>query len=312
MKNKIWSFLTFSLILLLITGCSSGSTNASKKKDKQVFAVSFYTLNNPHWIEWSKGLKDTIEKHGDQLIITDGQDNLSKQVSDIEDLVTQQVDLIFVAPADSSGIKPALETAHSADIPVVVIDIPVKDKELVTSTVSTDNYLAGQLLAKEMIKETKGKANVGLIDYSVIDTAVQRSNGFFKVIKKKPGIKVIARQEGMASTELGMKVMENFLQSNPEINTVFASNDMTGLGASRAVEAAKRKDIKIFSVDGSKDALRAIKEGRLTGTAGQFPYKMGTVAAKTAFKIKNGEKVEKWIKVPPKWINKANVDEYLK
>lgn len=311
MKKKFNSIILF-LFFLLLVGCSSNSTNSSNSKEELIFGASFYSMNNPHWIDWSKGLTEATEKKGDKLIITDAQDDLGKQIADVEDLVTQKVDAIFIAPYDSKGIKPALEAAKEANIPVVIMDIPVEDENLVTATVSTDNYLAGKILGEKMVEEMGGHAKVGLIDYSIVNTAVQRTKGFFDVMKNNPDMQIVARQEGMASTELGMEVMEGFLQSNPEINAVFASNDMSGLGAVSAVEAAKRSNIKIFSVDGNRDALKAIKEGKLTGTAAQFPRKMGNIAVENAYKIIAGENIEKWTKVKPVWVNKSNVNEYLK
>lgn len=332
MKKKFFIVTVVLSLFLLMTGCGSNSTESSsspsaspsasapsptstdkaKTSKKHVFGASFNTMNNPHWVDWSEGLKSVIEKKGDKLVITDAENNIGKQVSDVEDLVTQKVDAIFIAPADSKGIKPALETAKSANIPVIIMDVTVADDNLVTATVATDNYIAGKILGEALIKELNGKAKVGLIDYSVVNAVVDRTNGFFDAIKGSPDIKVVARQEGLGQTDLGNSVMENFLQSNPEINAVFAVNDLSALGARSAIEAAKRTDIKIFSVDGSQNGIKAIKEGKLVGTSAQFPFKMGTIAAENVYKVIAGEKVDKLIKVPSEWIDKSNFEKFLK
>ncbi|WP_416435100.1 sugar ABC transporter substrate-binding protein [Priestia megaterium] len=311
MKRKIGFLLIPLSILLFITGCTSKETNSQNKKEF-IFGASFNTMNNPHWIKWSEGLTKVVKNKGDKLIIMDAQDNISKQVSDVEDLVTQQVDAIFIAPADSQGIKPALEAAQKAKIPVIIMDVPVKDKNLVKATIATDNYLAGQLLAKAMIKQMNGHAKIGIIDYSTVNAVVERTNGFLGEIKKNPNMKVVSRQEGLGTNELGMKVMESFLQSDPDMNAVFAVNDLSGLGASAAIKAANRNDIKVFGIDGSEDGFKAIKNGELIGTSAQFPYKMGTIAAKTAYKIILKEKYERVTKVPAVWVDKSNVEKYLK
>jgi len=324
MKSK-WTAIVFVLCFcLLLAACggntatnagtaSAGSGSASGSNSKQlVFGASFMTMNNPHFIDWTEGLKSIIEAKGDKLVVTDAQLNISKQISDVEDLVQQRVDLILIAPADSKGVKPALEAANKANIPVIIMDIPAEDEDLVTATVSTDNYHAGYLLGEAMVREMGGEANVGLIDYSVLQAVVDRTDGFFDAIKNAPGIKVVARQDAQASTESALPVMENFLQSNPEINAVFAINDPSAMGALSAIEAAQRTDIKIFSIDGSQDAIKLIREGRIVGTSAQFPVKMGTIAAEMAYKILAGETVEKTVKVPSEWIDQSNYEKFLK
>ncbi len=87
--------------------------------------------------------------------------------------------------------------------------------------------------------------------------------------------------------------MENFLQSNPEINAVFTINDPSAVGALAAIEAAKRTDIKIYSIDGSQDAIKLIKDNKIVGTSAQFPVKMGQTAGDLVYKVINGEKFEK-------------------
>jgi len=315
-------FAVATALCLAIAGCGGGAGGAGSDgseastegggDDKLVFGASFMTMNNPHFIDWSEGLASVIEERGDELIVADAQLNISKQVADVEDLAQQNVDAIFIAPVDSKGIKPALEAAKQAGIPVIIMDIPAEDEELVTATVSTDNFEAGKLLGEAMIREMGGSANVGLIDFSVVQAVVDRTDGFFEAVKDAPGIKVVARQDAQASTESALPVMENFLQSNPEINAVFAINDPSAMGALSAIEAAQRTDIKIFSIDGSQDGIQLVKDGKIVGTSAQFPFKMGTIAAETAYQVVSGESVEKTIKVPSEWIDASNYEQFLK
>ncbi len=106
--------------------------------------------------------------------------------------------------------------------------------------------------------------------------------------------------------------MENFLQSNPEINAVFTINDPSAVGALAAIEAAKRTDIKIYSIDGSQDAIKLIKDNKIVGTSAQFPVKMGQTAGDLVYKVINGEKFEKSVKVESVFIDQSNYQQYLK
>lgn len=317
-KYKILKLFAVIPVLVIIITLSVScypleEKNSGSEKRHYTFGCSYMTLNNPHFIEWSKGLKSVFELNGDILVEADSQLNLSKQISDIEDLVQQRCDLIFVSCVDSKGIKPALLTAKKAGIPIIVIDIPIEpeDDDLVVSTVCTNNLMAGKLAGEACVKAMSGKANIAIIDWDVIRSVVDRDNGFLEAIKPYPDMKVVVRQNASASTESALPVMENFLQSNPEINAVFCINDPTALGALAACEASKRTDIKIFSVDGSQDGIKLTKQGRIAGTSAQFPREMGIISAERAYKVLKGEKVEKITQIDSVWINSITADNYI-
>ncbi|WP_053376490.1 sugar ABC transporter substrate-binding protein [Paenibacillus sp. FJAT-27812] len=310
--------LAMVLTMATVSACGGNTQNTadsagSNGTKKHVFAASYFTLNNPHFIDWSKGLKsEIVDKHGDKLIEVDAQLDINKQISDVEDFIQQKVDAIFIAPVDSKGIKTALISAQKANIPVIIMDVPPQDIELITALVTTDNFMAGKVLGEAMVKNTDGKANVAIIDWSVVQAVVDRTDGFSAAVKDAPGIKVVARQDGKASTESALPIMENFLQSNPEINTVFTINDPSAVGALAAIEAAKRTDIKIYSIDGSQDVLKLIQDKKIVGTSAQFPVKMGEVAGALVYKILNKESFEKWVKVESVFVDESNLQQYLK
>ncbi len=237
----------------------------------RTFGASYFTLNNPHFLDWRDGLNAVFEPKGDTLINADAQLDINKQFSDVEDMIQQGVDAIFIAPADSKAIKTALLSAQTANIPVFIMDVPVEDEELVVSTIATNNFMAGQVLGEALVKDFDGKAKVGLLDWPVVKAVTDRTDGFFSVVDKYPGIEVVARQDGKASTEGSLPVMENFLQSNPEIQAVFCINDPSCMGALAAIEAAGRTDIKLYSIDGSADGIKLTCEGKFQGTSAQFP-----------------------------------------
>ena len=307
--------LMIALVLAIVTTSACGKTeNTSGSTEKnRVFAASYFTMNNPHFIDWGKGLRsEIVDKHGDELIEADAQLDINKQISDIEDFIQQQVDAIFIAPVDSKGIKTALLSAKEANIPVIIMDVPPEDTDLVTAMVTTDNFMAGKVLGEALVKNTNGKGNVAIIDWSVVQAVVDRTSGFESAIKDSPGIKIVARQDGKASTESALPIMENFLQSNPEIDTVFTINDPSAVGALAAIEAAKRNDIKIYSIDGSQEAMKLIKDKKIVGSSAQFPVKMGQVAGDLVYKILKKEDFEKWVKVESLFVDQSNYEKYIK
>lgn len=327
-KSRIISLvLVGALTVAAFSGCAkaepSGGGNTEKaespkaeneKQDKQkVFAASYFTLNNTHFIEWSEGLREIIEKNGDKLIDLDAQLDINKQISDIEDVLQQGIDAIFVAPVDSEGIKTAYLSCEKANVPVINIDVPIADDLAAHCAfqVTTDNVMAGKVLGQAMAENTGGQAKVGIIDWSINKAVTDRTQGFEEVIKDYPGIEVVARQDASASVESSIPVMEAFLQSNPEITAVFGINDPSCQGALSAIQAANVNGIGIYSIDGSPDGLQLVKEGKFVGTSAQFPHKMGTIAAENAYQFLDGKDIEKTIAVESVFVDKNNVDEFL-
>lgn len=325
-KNLLSALLVFTMFtVLVLSGCSSKpsdeaedtaqatETEKTEEKEQRVFAASYFTVNNVHFIEWGEGLKEIIEANGDKLIELDAQLDINKQISDIEDVLQQDVDAIFVAPVDSEGIETAYLSCEKAGVPVINIDVPIADDlaEHCAFQVTTDNVMAGRVLGEGMVEETGGEAKVALIDWSINKAVTDRTQGFEEAIADYPGIEIVARQDASASVESAIPVMETMLQAHPEITAVFGINDPTCEGALSAIEAANAKGIGIYSIDGSPDGLQLVKEGKFVGTSVQFPRKMGNVAAETAYKFLNGEEVEKVTQVESVFATKDNVDEYL-
>lgn len=280
-------------------------------KKRLKFGATYMNMNNPFFIKLNEGIKQVVEDQNGKLIALDSQLEIDKQISQVEDLIMQRVDVIFLNPVDWKKIKPALIKAKAANIPVIVIDSPVFDDSLVDVTVVSDNYSAGVLCAVDFINKTKGRGNIMILEHPTAKSAIDRIQGFEDTIGKYKDIKIIARQSSNGQLEKAMGVMEDMLKSNynkDSINAIMCLNDPTALGALAAIEnTIKNSGILIYGIDGSDDAIKMIENGKLTATAAQFPVKIGNIAAETAYKKLSGEKVEKYIKVPVKLITKENM-----
>jgi ribose transport system substrate-binding protein len=285
------------------------ATDAPEAKHYK-FGATYMTMNNPFFVALNGGIKDVVEANGDTLIALDPALDVSKQISQIEDLVAQGVDAIFVNPADWKGIRPALEAAQAAGIPIINVDAPVFDVDLVNSIVASDNYNAGVLCAKDMMSKLKS-AKIVILEHPTAKSAIDRTDGFIDTIKDMPQYEIVAKQSSEGQLEQAMPVMENIIQANPVIDVVMALNDPTAMGALAALESAKRAEgVLVYGVDGSPDAKQMISDGKMTGTAAQSPITIGTTAAELAYKILKGETVEKEVFVDVIYIDKTNVNEY--
>ena len=311
--KKLRRLLSVMLVaLFVITGCSIEGQNkdADKKevsqeekaKDGDIkIGVSLSTLNNPFFVSIREGVEEVAKNENVETVITDAQNDSSTQNNQVEDLITQGVDLIVINPVDSTAISTSVQKANEANIPVICVDRKADEGELVSFIAS--NNVEGGKLAGEYILEKVGE-NAEVIQLEGIPGASstrERGEGFTEATDGK--INLLASQTANFDRAEGMTVMENLLQAHPEVKAVFCQNDEMALGASEAVKASG-KDVTIVGFDGNDDALKAVEEGSLSATVAQKPQEMGKLAIETALKYLKGEQVEEQVDSPLELIKK--------
>ncbi|MBN2617294.1 MAG: sugar ABC transporter substrate-binding protein [Spirochaetales bacterium] len=303
------------MITLFAMMATSVFANGQKEKEKVddghfLFGATYMTMNNPFFVYLNEGIKEVVEANGDKLVAFDPALDQAKQIAQIEDMIAQGVDAIFLNPVDYKGIRPALDLAKKAGIPIINVDAPVFDTDLVDCIVASDNYNAGVLVAQDVMKRL-GSAKVVLLEHPTAKSAIDRTQSFVDTVKDKPEYEIVARQSSNGQIEQAMPVMENIIQGQPQIDVVMGLNDPTAMGALAALEAAGRsKNVLIYGVDGAPDAKQMVKDGRITATAAQSPIGIGQQASAAAYKILKGQYVDKLILVPITLIDKSNVDQY--
>ncbi len=268
--------------------------------------VSVADQANPFYIEILDGMKSAM-KDGDQLIVMDAAFDPAKQISDIEDMIQQSVNVMLIDPVDSNGIQAALEQCKAANIPVIAYNSPVNDASSVVSTVASDNFMAGQLIGEALAKELGGKGKVAMLTYNVAQVCLDRANGFIDSVKKYPEMEIVESQEIQPGVDTALPVMENILQAYPDLAGVFALNDPSAIGCAAAVESAGLLDaIKIVGVDGSTEGKAAIAQGKMLASAAQHPKDIGSISIETAYQVIAGATVEADVKVPVELVDASN------
>jgi ABC-type sugar transport system substrate-binding protein len=246
----------------------------------------------------TQSIKDEAAKVGvGQLLVTNANAQLTKQISDIQDMLNQGAQVLIVAPVNSDGLDPALAAAKAKGVPVLTIDRKV-------TNASCSDYLAfigsdfedqGKRAADAMNEATDGKANVAvLLGSSGNNVTDLRTSGFEDQVKAEyPDIKIVASQTGDFDRSKGQSVAEQLLQSNPEIDAIYAENDEMGLGAMQAVLSAGKQpgtDVKIVSIDGTRNAVQAIVDGQYNAVIESNP-RFGPLAFSTLSDFMNGEAI---------------------
>jgi len=254
----------------------------------QTVGFSVSTLANPFFVIMKESGEATAAKLGVDMITLDAQDNLEKQVKDIEDLIARNVDVLIINPCDSDAIVPSVLEANRAGIPVITVTRPSKGGDVVQH-LDVKNTFGGNLVGVAVAVELDGVGKVVILEgIPGAPSARERQEGFLQVIELFLDIEVLSSITAHYAREEGATVMEDLLQAHPEIDAVYAHNDEMALGAVRAIEAAGRTGIKVFGFDAIPDALDAIEAGTMVATIKQQPDLQMRMAVETAWDVIQG------------------------
>lgn len=312
-RKKIFAILMAVVVIFAQTSCanndkddnsnSNASSNATEKTLK--VGVSISTLNNPFFNFLKEEIVKNCEKNNIEVVVADAQNDSAQQANDMDDFIQQSVDAIIVNPVDSSAITTSVESANESKIPVITVDRASEGGEVLASIVS-DNVLGGEKAGDYLVDKLGENAEVAVVEGIPGASATnERLEGFKKVADKK--LKIVASQAGDFDRGKSLKVTEDILQSNPEIKGIFAGNDESALGVMEALEAASRTDIIVVGFDGSDEAKKSIKDGKLNATIGQRFDLIAKKAVESVIKNQNKEKVEKQQNIEVELLDKDNI-----
>jgi len=309
----------------LLAGCrkqeggpagAQGGASGGAKKMRVGFSQT--ETDGPWRIAETNSMQDEAKKRGYELVFTNARGDTATQVSNLEDLIAQRVDAIFLAPREAKGFEAPLQAAKDAKIPVFLIDRelegPKAGDDYVTfigSNFIDEGRRAGEWLAKQ----TNGRAGiVELLGTAGSSVANDRHQGFADAIKAFPDMKIITAQDGNFTRAQGQKVMESLIQAHGKsITAVYTHNDEMALGAIQALKAANMnpgRDVLVVSVDGQKSALQAIIDGEMNATVECNP-RFGPVAFDTLEKFKRGEKIDAKIINQDRFFDAANAKQFV-
>ncbi|GAC1433838.1 MAG: ABC transporter substrate-binding protein [Ktedonobacteraceae bacterium] len=305
------------------TGNSGTSSCASPPKLTKTTGLKVGFSQNENTGPWrlaeTKSMQTEAAAQGDQLIFTDAQSSASKQISDVDSLIAQKVDIIVLAPLTSEPLAKAVQDAKAACIPVILIDRDVDhklaspNKDYVTF-IGSDFIQQGKRAADWLIQKTNGKAKVIELEGTTGATAAtNRKTGFDNEIKTASGMTIIASQDADFNRDKGRQTMQTLLQAHPDVTAVYAHNDEMAIGAIAALKAAGKKpgkDVIVVSIDGEKDALNAIIAGELGTTVQSSPF-FGPVTFQTIKQYAGGQKLDDWIVVKDQQFTIDNAQQNL-
>jgi ribose transport system substrate-binding protein len=294
--------------LVAVLVAALGSTAGAADAKKPVVGLVMKSLANEFFKSMEEGAVRYAKADGTFTLVPVGMNSetdIDTQISAVENFVTQKVDVICVAPADSVGLVAPVKKAIKAGITVVNFDVKLDDKALKDAGlanlvfVGPDNeegaYLAGAELARKL---GKGGKVVIIEGNPGADNAKMRKNGFDRAAKEF-GLQVLTSMTAHWETEEANTLMTNLLTRFPEVQGVMAANDSMALGVVKALDAAKKSGkILVVGFDNIPAVQKLVKEGKVLATIDQFGPDMAANCIKTGFRMKKGEKIQGWMKTP--------------
>jgi ribose transport system substrate-binding protein len=282
----------------ILSGCRG---KGDQKTAEHVVALVVKTLNHPFFIDMQKGAEQAAVGTGVRLMVQgpEREIDVEKQMQIIENLIQRRVSALCIAPCGSREIVPAVVKANQAGIPVLIIDTRVDSVTLAESGgrietfIGSDNYQGGRLAGEFIVEKLGGKGEVAVLEgIPGHETGDARKSGFHDVLDGVPGMEVTASLTANWERDQGYMVFQNILQSHPDVDALFACNDLMALGAAEAISmAGKKGQILVIGFDALEDARHAILRGEMDATIAQHPFEMGRRAVQSAHEILQGKRI---------------------
>lgn len=278
---------TFVLVLLAALVAGLAFTTSCKKKPAgeaeagkgavKTIGVSLLVTTHDFYKELQAGLQEEADAKGYKLLVQSGEKDVNKQITQMNNFVTQKVDAIIVCPADSLSIGSGVDAANKAGIPVFTADIRA-NSGVIVSHIASDNVLGGKKAGEYMANLLKDKqgARIGIIDDPTASSVQERVRGFKEEIAKHPNMTIVSTLNGQGLRDKALTAATNMLQAEQNLDAIFAINDDSAMGALTAAAEMKRDKLIIIGYDATPPAVEAIcGDSVLKADVVQYPRIIG-------------------------------------
>ncbi len=304
--------MILALASMLATSASAETVGVSMA----LFDDNFLTVLRNGMTDYAKTQKDVV------LQIEDAQNDVGKQLSQVQNFVASGVDAIIVNPVDTDATVAISQVADAAGIPLIYVNRqPVNVDQLSEKQafVASDEKESGTLQTKEVCRilkeagKTEAKAVVMMGELS--NQAARMRTQDIKDVIATPEcsfIKIVEEQTANWSRTQGADLMTNWLSAGAQFDAVIANNDEMAIGAIQSLKASGKdmKSVIVSGIDATQDALAAMAAGDLDVTVFQNAAGQGKGAVDAALKVARGEKIEKKGYVPFELVTPANLKDY--
>jgi len=284
--------LVAATVLAVVAGSTFAGSSAQAAGKQKVIGVAVADQKSLFYIAAVDGMKKAAKANNVKLIVLSADNDANKQVGQVNNLITQNVDALVFIAQDATAAAAGVKAANKAKIPVIAVDQkPQSGNGVLATYIATNSVAAGEELCTWLFKQIGNKGEIGILHGVLGSTAeVERTKGCQNALAKTPGIKVVAEATANWDETQAYKAVQNMLQANPGITAIYGESDAMGLGAAKAAKDANRKIIAV-GIDGFPTMVAGIKAGLTQATQAQVPYLMGQQGITDALKVLAGKKL---------------------
>ncbi len=322
MKKRWFAWLLTGCMAVSLTACSpQAAPEASGAADSQAastqpnsdITVGFVvkSLNDQYWVLMKAGAEARAQELGVHLVFIapNSESDVQTQVTMIEDLISQDVSALCVAPSAPDAVLTAFDRAKEEGIPVLAVDTDTPWEDKVTF-IGTGNEAAARL-GGEYAAEVLGSGKKAvLLRGRLGDQTHDERIGGWEAGLEAGGIELVEIRAADSESEKALNATQDLLQKYSDLDLICTSSDTMAQGAQRAVEQAGR-DIKVLGFDGTLPVAELVLEGKIMATVAQNPYEMGVLGVENAIKAVNGESVEERIDSGVQIVDASNAQQFL-
>lgn len=290
----------------------------AQDEDRPEIALVMKSLGSEFFKVMEEGAIEYAEERGDLELIplgTQTQEELDQQIQLVENVITQEVDAIVIAPMDSQALVRPLKEAIDAGITVINIDVMLDEETkeefgLDLGFVGPDNVEAARMVGEVMANELGEGGKVIIIEgIPAAINAAQRKEGFEQAIEDG-GLELLTSNTANWETEQAFNLTSNLLTRYPEVQGIMAANDAMAIGVVQALDAAGRDDVLVVGFDHDPSIRPLVQEGKVLATIEQFAAAQAAIGIDVAMEaLETGEQLEGWLKTPVVLITADNVGE---
>ena len=300
--------------LLLATALAAATLSAAGTTWAKDLTIGLAVANLQ--ADFFNQIKQSVEAEGKakgiKVITVDAQGNSSTQVSQIEDLITRQIDVLIYIPAGATAAGVPVKAAKAAGIPVIAVDRNAPDAPGDTF-IASDSVAGAKTLAEYVGKITDGKGRIAILQGQLGTTPENdRAKGFEEGLKAFPDLKVVAQQPAEWAQDKGFAVAQDLLQRDPNITVFFGRADAMALGAAQAVKVGNLDHkVVVVGFDGDVAGLKGVQSGVVIASLTHHSHYFGRVVVDSAIDLKAGKDVPKEQLLPTVLTTKDNVAPFL-
>jgi ribose transport system substrate-binding protein len=275
--------------------------------DGENIAVFTKNLTNPYFQSVRLGAQNAAQQlHANVTnYVPTKADSIPEQMSQIDDVIVKHPGAVVFVPVDFKAMGPGIAKLNAAKIPTVNIVDKAQAGNFV-SFVGASDYQLGLQTAQYLLKSMGGKGNIIILEgVRGTSTSDERMRGFHDALKSAPGVKVLSSQPANYQRLQALQVMENLLQTYPNVDGVLAANDAMAIGALDALDGANLH-AKVVGINASKEAVDLIKQGKLHASGDYSGFKQGCIGVMAAVRALRGESVPKDISLKTEVVTASN------